>query len=71
MLTLLFIILMFAVFGKLFIFGLKATWGITKLLFTVALLPLILICMVVGGLIYIALPLLLIVGVCSLIFAHN
>ena len=30
MLTLLFIICMFGVFGKLFFFGLKAAWGISK-----------------------------------------
>lgn len=71
MFTLLFIILMFAVFGKLFIFGLKATWGITKILFAIVFLPLILVCMVVGGLIYVAFPILLVVGLCSLIFAHN
>ena len=49
MLTLLFIICMFGVFGKLFFFGLKAAWGISKFILTLVFLPLILIVMVAGG----------------------
>ena len=56
MLTLLFIICMFGVFGKLFFFGLKAAWGISKFILTLVFLPLILIVMVAGGLISLALP---------------
>ena len=41
MLTLLFIICMFGVFGKLFFFGLKAAWGISKFILTLVFLPLI------------------------------
>ena len=67
MLTLLFIILMFIIFGKLLIFAIKATWGIAKILFTVVLLPLVLIGLVIAGLMYIAFPVLLIVGVISII----
>jgi len=66
MLELLFAVLMITIFGKLFIFGVKATWGITKILVTVVFLPLILIGLVVGGLISLALPILLVVGVVSL-----
>lgn len=66
MLELLFAVLMITVFGKLFIFGVKATWGITKILVTVVFLPLILIGLVVGGLITLALPILLVVGVISM-----
>jgi hypothetical protein len=40
--------------------------GITKFLFTLVFLPVILIGMVVGGLIYIALPLLLIMEVVAM-----
>ena len=54
MLTLLFIICMFGVFGKLFFFGLKAAWGISKFVLTIVFLPLILLVMVAGGLISIA-----------------
>lgn len=67
MLELLFIVLLFAVFGKLFIFALKASWGITKIIFSIVLLPVALIALVFWGLIYIALPVLLIIGVVSLI----
>jgi len=66
MLELLFSIMMIVIFGKLFIFGVKATWGITKILVTVVFLPLILIGLVVGGLISLALPILLVVGVISM-----
>lgn len=67
MLSLLFAICMIWVFGKLFIFGIKAAWGISKFLITVVLLPLILIGMVVGGLLYLAFPILIILGIVSLI----
>ena len=70
MLNFLFAIMLLIVFGKLFIFGLKATWGITKLLFTVVFLPLVLIMMVIGGLIYVALPLLLIIWAVA-VFSTN
>ena len=40
MLTALFIILMFAVFGKLILFAFKASWGILKVLFTIIIFPL-------------------------------
>jgi len=66
MLELLFAVLMITIFGKLFIFGVKATWGITKILVTVVFLPLILIGLVVGGLVSLALPILLVVGVISM-----
>lgn len=66
MLELLFVVLMITIFGKLFIFSVKATWGIAKILVTVVFLPLILIGLVVGGLISLALPILLVVGVISM-----
>ena len=67
MLTVLFIICMLCFVGKLFFFGIKAAWGISKMLLSVVLLPLILIGMVAAGLIYIAFPVLIIIGVVSLI----
>ncbi|WP_216696974.1 hypothetical protein [Anaerostipes faecalis] len=67
MLSILFGILMIMVFGKLLIFAVKASWGIVKILFTVAVLPLVLIGLVMGGLIYIAFPVLIIIGIISLI----
>ena len=71
MLTLLFTICMIWFIGKFFIFGLKASWGILKLLCTVEFFPVILIGMVVGGLVYIAFPLLLIGGIIGLIVSKS
>ena len=62
MLILIFIILSFVVFGKIFLSSIKLTWGITKILFSLILLPIILIGLVVAGFIYLALPILIIVG---------
>ena len=67
MLTILFLIFLFGIFGKLFFFGLKAAWGISKFVLTIVFLPLILLVMVAGGLISIALPVLLVIGVVGLI----
>lgn len=71
MLTLLFAICMIWVFGKLFFFGIKAAWGISRFLLTIVLLPVVLIVMVVGGLIYLAFPVLLIVGIVSLFMSRQ
>lgn len=65
--TLLFIILMLGIFGKMIGFALRATWGITKILFNLVLLPLFLICLVIAGFMYIAMPILVIVGIIMLI----
>ena len=63
MLTALFIILMFAVFGKLILLAFKASWGILKVLLTIIIFPLFLIGLFVSGLVYIALILLLFAGI--------
>ena len=66
MLSLLFTICMIWFVGKLFAFGLKASWGIMKLLCTVIFFPVILIGMVLGGLMYIAFALLIVGGIVAL-----
>lgn len=66
MLTLLFIICMFGIFGKLLWFGIKAAWGISKFVLTIVFLPVILIALVLGGLLYLAIPILIVIGVISL-----
>ena len=71
MLSVLFTICMIWFVGKFFIFGLKASWGIMKLLCTVIFFPVILIGMVVGGLMYIAFPLLIIGGIIGLVTSHS
>lgn len=71
MLELVFIILMFLIFGKMIVFAVKAAWGISKIVCTIVLLPLFLVGMVFAGLIGIALPILLVVGVVSLILPKH
>ena len=61
----LFMILMFYIFGKLFFFGLKAAWGLSKFVLTLILLPITLMMMVSAGLIYFAFVLLIVVGIIS------
>lgn len=67
MLTLLFTVLFFMVFGKLFLLAMRASWGITKVLFTLVFLPVVFIALVLGGLVSLALPVLAVVGVAALI----
>lgn len=67
MITLIFIILMIMVFGKLLIWSIKAAWGITKMLFTVVFLPIVLIALALSGAIYIAIVLLIIGGIVTLV----
>ena len=67
MLTLIFLICMFAVFGKVAVLALKGAWGLTKILFSLIFLPFIIIGLVLKGLIFIALPVLIVVGIVSLL----
>lgn len=71
MLTILFIICMIWFIGKFFIFGLRASWGILKLLCTVVFFPVILIGMVVGGLLYIAFPILIVGGIVAFVISKS
>ena len=71
MLTLLFIILMLIIFGKLIGVAVKAAWGISKIVCTVVLLPLFLIGLVFAGLIGIAFPILLVVGIVLLMIPKH
>ena len=65
MLTLLFVICMFGIFGKLIGLAFKMTWGIAKVLFTLVFLPVILVGLAMGGLLVVAFPLLIVVGIVS------
>lgn len=67
MLSVLFLICLIWFIGKFFIFGLKASWGIMKLFCTVVFFPVILIGMVVGGMLYIAFPVLIIGAIIALV----
>lgn len=67
MMTILFFILFFMIFGKLIKFAFKMTWGIMKVALFFVFLPLILVGLVFKGLLFIALPLLLLVGLFGLL----
>lgn len=67
MLTIIFVIAVIWVTWKMLAFGLKAAWGIAKIAATVILLPLLITGLACVGLIYIALPILVIVGLTALI----
>ena len=67
MLSMLFIIFFLMIFGRMLGFAIKATWSIMKVLVFLVFLPLILIGLLVGGLVYIAFPILILVGIVSLI----
>ena len=69
MLELIVAIGMFYVFGKMLIWGIKAAWSIAKIFWSIIFLPMVLVGMVLGGLMYIAFPILIIVGIVSLVKA--
>ena len=71
MLTILFLIFLFGIFGKLFFFGIRAAWGISKFVLMVVFFPVILIGMLIVGLVKLAFPLLLIIGVIAMFGAHR
>lgn len=66
-LTIIFAALMISIFGNLIRFALKATWAIAKFVLVIIVLPVALIALVACGLIYIALPILLIVGIFAIL----
>ena len=66
MLTILFLIFLLGSFGKLFFFGIRAAWGISKFVLMVVFFPVILLGMLVVGLVKLAFPLLLIFGVIAM-----
>lgn len=67
MMTLLFMVLMVGVFGKLACFAFKAVWGIFKVVAALVFLPLSLVGLVIVGLIRIAFPILVFVGLATLV----
>lgn len=66
MLTLIFIILMFIVFGRILKFAVKAAWSVSKMVCSIVLLPLFLVCLIFKGLVEVAFPILVIVGIISI-----
>ena len=66
MLTLLFIFLLLSCAGGALAWTLKATWGLAKILLAVILFPITLIVGMFSGLLYLAIPILLVVGAVAL-----
>ena len=62
MLTILFFILFFSIFGGLIKFAFAAAWGVLKILVFLIFLPLILIGLLIAGLVTFAIPIMVIVG---------
>ena len=67
MFTLLFLIMMIWVFGKLAILAVRASWTILKVMVWLVFLPLTLIGLFIEGFVYIAIPILAIIGLLSLL----
>lgn len=70
MLTLIFLILLLWIFIKLLVFGVKAAWGISRIILTI-LWPVILIGLVIAGLFYIAFPALIIFAVIAFVITRK
>ena len=67
MLTIMFMVAMIYVAGKMLVWGLKATWGIMKFICTVILLPLFIVGLFFMGFIYLAIPILIIAGIVAIV----
>lgn len=66
MFELLFLILTIIIFWKILKFAIKMAWGISKIVCSVILLPIILFVLVLRGLIALAVPILVITTIVSL-----
>ena len=67
MLELLFTILMFVVFIRVMIIAVKTTWSLAKIVIGIIILPITLIVLLLGGMIYLAFPILVVIGLMSLL----
>jgi hypothetical protein len=67
MLILLFTVMMISVFGRLLIWGIRAAWGIGKMIFSLIILPIVLIGLACTGMIYIALVVLIVCGIVTFV----
>lgn len=70
MLTFLFFLLLFGIFGKLIWLAVKAAWGISKIVFSIVFLPVVVLVLFFSGMVYVALGLLVAIGIVSLIKGH-
>ena len=67
MLNFIFTIMMAVVFGRLLAFSVRFAWGIGRVLVTLLFMPLLLIGLAVRGLMYIAIHVLILVGISGLL----
>lgn len=67
MLNFIFTIMMAVVFGRLLAFSVRFAWGIGRVLVTLLFMPLLLIGLAVRGLMYVAIPVLILVGISGLL----
>lgn len=67
MFTLLFVILLFVVIGKILILAIKAAWGISKIILSVIVFPIVLIALVLTGFLSVAMVILLTVGIIAFV----
>lgn len=68
---LLFCVLLFAMFGNIFRFGLRMAWGFWQLALTIILFPLIVFGVLFAGIVQFALPFVLIYFIYRIFFANN
>ena len=66
MLVVIFAILMLALFGKLIMLAIKASWGILKVLVCIVFFPVLLIVLFASGLIWLAIILAIVAGLASI-----
>ena len=66
MLTLLMMIMFFAVFGKLLGFAFKVGWSMLKIAVYLIFLPAVVLMLIFGGFLYVALPILIIAGIAGM-----
>lgn len=69
LMTLFFVLMLLWFFGKVVKLAFKMTWGIVKIIFAIVLFPLFLVLLIFAGLIYIALPVLLIAWIIACVCA--
>lgn len=67
MLSLLLVIWLFGVTGKLAMFSIRAGWGLFKILISVVFLPLTILGLLIGGIIHLSVPILVIIGLITVV----
>ncbi len=65
--TIIFFFMLFGMMGKLISFAFKFSWSLIKIALFLVFLPAILIALVVGGLLYIAFPILIVAMIIGLL----